>query len=90
MRVSDSTLRAPWLAPGVGAMAGDVDTVDSCTLSVFLPEQIAQHRGSCFCASTLCALLSFQTLRDLVGRRMRWRIWHQLCCQPFPPTTPFR
>lgn len=69
-------------------MAEDGDTIDCCALSTFLLEQTAQHRGLSFHACTLCALLSFQVLRNLVGRR--W--WHSrllLCCQCYhPPITP--
>lgn len=72
-------------------MAEDGDTIDCCALPTFLLEQTAQHRGFCFHACVLWALLSFQVLRNLVGRRRR-RWWHRrlrLCCQHYhPPTTP--
>ncbi|TEA32201.1 hypothetical protein DBR06_SOUSAS6610136, partial [Sousa chinensis] len=83
--ISDSTQ-----SPRIGALsrghAGDGEAVDSYTSPLFLLEKIAQRGGFCFSASTLYPLLSFQVLRNLVGRRIWWHIWHQLCCQPFTTT----
>lgn len=69
-------------------MAEDGDTIDSYASPIFLLEQTAQHRGFCFHASTLYALLSFQMLRSLVGRRWCGTFTPSVLPAFSPTTTP--
>lgn len=77
----------------VGPLRGGLGRWWSCTwllyVICFLLEQTAPHSSICFYACTLHALLSFSELKILVGGRIWWHIWHQLCYWPFT-TTCFR